>query len=338
MFRFANPHLLWLLVAVPAMIILFAIVLRLRKRNLRHFGNIATVATLLRDVSSWRVYTKFILFVLAYTALVFAAARPQFGTKLREEQGEGVEMMFVVDVSNSMLAEDLTPNRLDRTRYAIDKLFSQMEQDMVGMVVFAGDAKVQLPITTDYRMARNFTKRLSPSLVDVQGTNLSSAIELASLSFSHREDASRVMILVTDGEAHDADALVAAKRVAEQGVRIFAIGIGSPEGAPIKIDGELIKDEKGNMVVSRLNEELLQQIVDVGKGAYIRASNVDFGLTDIVSEIAKMEKGEVVVYHFDEYNEQFHWLLAVGLALLLLEGLLLDRRNPKLRKFNIFEK
>ena len=206
------------------------------------------------------------------------------------------------------------------------------------MVVFAGDAKVQLPITTDYRMARNFTKRLSPSLVDVQGTNLSDAIELASLSFSNREDAGRVMILVTDGEAHDADALATAKRVAEQGVRIFAIGIGSPEGAPIKIDGELIKDEKGNMVVSRLNEELLQQIVEVGKGTYIRASNADFGLTEIVSEIAKMEKGEVVVYHFDEYNEQFHWLLAVGLALLLLEGLLLDRRNPKLRKFNIFEK
>ena len=338
MFRFANPHLLWLLVAVPAMIILFAIVLRLRKRNLRHFGNIATVAVLLRDVSSWRVYAKFILFVLAYTALVFAAARPQFGTKLREERGEGVEMMFVVDVSNSMLAEDLTPNRLDRTRYAIDKLFSQMEQDRVGMVVFAGEAKVQLPITTDYRMARNFIKRLSPSLVGVQGTNLSSAIDLASLSFSQREGASQVMIIITDGEAHDGDALAMAEQAALRGIRIFTIGIGSPEGAPIKINGDFIKDDKGEMVVSRLNEELLQEIAEKGNGAYVRASSAEFGLNEIVDAVAELEKTEQTNVRFDEYNEQFIWILWVAFALLLLEALLLDRRNPKLRKFNIFEK
>ena len=338
MFRFANPHLLWLLLAVPVMIIVFAIILRLRRRNLRHFGNIEVVKTLLRDVSSWRVYVKFILFVTAFSALVFAAARPQFGAKLREEKREGVEMMFVVDVSNSMLAEDFTPNRLDRTRYAIDKLFASLNQDRVGVVVFAGEAKVQLPITTDYRMARNFTKRLSPSLVDVQGTDLSDAIDLASLSFSQREGASRVMILITDGEAHDADALTAAERAAERGIRLFAIGIGSPQGAPIKIDGEFIKDEKGDMVVSRLNEELLQQITEKGNGAYIRASNAEFGLSEIVSEIEKMEKSELSTLRFDEYNEQFYWILWVVLALLLIEVLLLDRRNPRLRKFNIFEK
>ena len=237
MFRFANPHLLWLLLAVPVMVVVFAIILRLRRRNLRHFGNIEVVKTLLRDVSSWRIYVKFVLFASAFSTLVFAAARPQFGAKLREEKREGVEMMFVVDVSNSMLAEDFTPNRLDRTRYAIDKLFASLNQDRVGVVVFAGEAKVQLPITTDYRMARNFAKRLSPTLVDVQGTDVSDAIDLASLSFSQREGASRVMILITDGEAHDADAVAAAERAAERGIRIFAIGIGSPQGAPIKIDG-----------------------------------------------------------------------------------------------------
>jgi Ca-activated chloride channel family protein len=328
---------LWLLVAVPVMITIFVILIRLRKRTLQRFGNIATVEQLLRDVSSWRVYAKFNLMILAYIALVFAAARPQFGVKLRKEKSEGVEMMFVVDVSNSMLAEDLTPNRLDRTRYAIDKLFSQMEQDRVGLVVFAGDAKVQLPITTDYNMARNFTKRLSPSLVEVQGTNLSSAINLASLSFSQKDDASRVMILITDGEAHDEQALEAAKRAAERGIRIFAVGIGSPEGAPIKIDGEFIEDENGNMVVSHLNEELLQQITSLGRGGYIRASNAEFGLSEITDAIASMEKSEHVTLRFDEYNEQFDWILWVALCLLLLEGLLLDRRNPKLRKFNIFE-
>ena len=158
MFRFANPHLLWLLLIVPVMVVAFAILLRLRRRNLNRFGSAEVVKTLLRDVSSWRVSAKFILFTLAFTALVFAAARPQFGAKLREEKCEGVEMMFVVDVSNSMLAEDFSPNRLDRTRYAIDKLFASLNQDRVGVVVFAGEAKVQLPITTDYRMARNFAK------------------------------------------------------------------------------------------------------------------------------------------------------------------------------------
>ena len=330
MFRFANPHLLWLLAVVPVMIIIFVILIRLRHRNLQRFGNAAIVQSLLRDVSLWRVYTKFILFTIAYMVLVFAASRPQFGSKMSGEKSEGVEMMFVVDVSNSMMAEDFTPNRLDRTRYAIDKLFSQMKQDRVGMVIFAGEAKVQLPITTDYRMARNFTKRLSPSLVQVQGTDVSDAIDLASLSFSQREGVGKVMIIITDGEAHDSDALEAAKRASQRGVAIFTIGIGSPEGAPIQIGGEFIKDEKGEMVVSRLNEQLLQQIAEVGNGAYVRASNAEFGLSEIVDAIANMDTSELETLHFEEHNEQFIWILWVAFVLLMVEGLLLDRRNPYL--------
>ena len=338
MFRFANPHLLWLLAAVPVMVLLFALLLRLRKRNLQRFGNIALVETLLRDVSMWRIYTKHIIFILAYTCIVFAAARPQLGTKLREVESNGVEMMLVVDVSNSMMAEDFTPTRLDRTRYAIDKLLSQMTQDRVGMVVFAGEAKVQLPITTDYRMARSFAKRLSPDLVSVQGTNIADAIDLVSLSFSNEKEASRVIILITDGEAHDHNALEAAERAHERGITIFTIGIGSPEGAPVKVNGEFIKDDEGEMVVSRLNEELLQQIAEEGEGGYIRASNADFGLDKIVDEIKKMEKGESTTLSFEEYNEQFPWIVLVAVVLLIIEMLLLDRRNPRLRRFNIFEK
>jgi Ca-activated chloride channel family protein len=247
-------------------------------------------------------------------------------------------MMLVVDVSRSMMVEDFLPNRLDRTRYAMDKLFASLNQDRVGVVVFAGEAKVQLPITSDYRMARSFARRLSTDLVGVQGTELGEAIDLASLSFSDREGASRVMVLITDGEAHDSGAVAAAERAAERGIRIFTIGIGSPEGAPIKIGGELVKDEKGEMVVSRLNEELLQTIAQKGNGGYIRASNAEFGLSEIVNEIEKMEKTELSTLRFDEYNEQFYWILWVVLGLLLLEGLLLDRRNPRLRRFNIFEK
>lgn len=336
MFQFASPHILWLLLVVPAMVIALMAMAQLRKRNIAKFGNPKTLYSLMPDISKLRVRIKSSLFLLAVTAVIFAAARPQFGSKLKEQTSQGIEMMLVVDISNSMLAEDFAPNRLDRTRYAIDKLFSTLNQDRVGMVVFAGEAKVQLPITTDYRMARSFVKRISPTLVSVQGTEIGSAINLASLSFSQNRDAGKVIILITDGETHDSTALDAAKRAAEQGIKIFAIGIGTPEGAPVKVDGEFIKDENDEMVVSRLNEELLQQITAATAGGYIRATNAAFGLEEIVNQIDKMEKGELTSLRFEEYNEQFQWILAIAAVLLLLETLLLSRRNPKLQKFNIF--
>lgn len=336
MFQFANPHILWLLLIIPVMVVVLIAISQLRKRNLAKFGNIHILQELMSEISQWRVKTKSALFLTAVAVVIIAAARPQFGSKLKEQKSQGIEMMLVVDISNSMLAEDFAPNRLDRTRYAIDKLFSTLEQDRVGLVVFAGEAKVQLPITTDYRMARSFVKRISPSLVSVQGTEIGQALDLASLSFSQNRDAGRVMILITDGETHDSSALDAAKRAAEQGIKIFAIGIGTPEGAPVKVDGEFIKDEDDQMVVSRLNEELLQQITAATDGGYIRATNAAFGLEEIVAEIEKLEKGELTTLRFEEYNEQFQWILAIAAVLLLLESLLLARRNPRLKRFNIF--
>lgn len=336
MFQFANPHILWLLLIIPVMVVVLIAISQLRKRNLAKFGNLHILQELMPEISQWRVKTKSALFLTAVAVVIIAAARPQFGSKLKEQKSQGIEMMLVVDISNSMLAEDFAPNRLDRTRYAIDKLFSTLEQDRVGLVVFAGEAKVQLPITTDYRMARSFVKRISPSLVSVQGTEIGQALDLASLSFSQNRDAGRVMILITDGETHDSSAIDAAKRAAEQGIKIFAIGIGTPEGAPVKVDGEFIKDEDDQMVVSRLNEELLQQITAATDGGYIRATNAAFGLEEIVAEIEKLEKGELTTLRFEEYNEQFQWILAIAAVLLLLESLLLARRNPRLKRFNIF--
>lgn len=338
MFRFAHPHILWALLLIPVMVATLFVIGRMRRRSLRRFGNPELLAALMPDVSRARLAIKSTLFVLAFALLVIAAARPQFGSKLREERSEGVEMMLVVDVSNSMLAEDFSPNRLERTRYAIDKLFSSLKQDRVGLVVFAGEAKVQLPITTDYRMARSFAKRLSPDLVSVQGTELGQAISLAALSFSQDGDAGRVMVLITDGEAHDAAAVDAAKRAAEQGIRIFAIGIGTPEGAPIRIGGEFIKDERDEMVVSRLNEQMLTEITGAADGAYIRASNAAFGLEEIVAEIEKTEQGELTSQRFDEYDEQYLWWVVAAFVLLVLEELMLDRRNPRLRRINLWEK
>ncbi len=340
MFRFANPHLLWLLWAVPVMIILYLWAAHVRRRRLERFGSPATLEALMPDFSSGRIALKFILFTAAVALLVLAAARPQFGSKLREEKAEGIEMMLVVDVSNSMLAEDFAPNRLERTKYAINKLFEGMRQDRVGLVVFAGEPKVQLPITSDYRMAKAFARRIDPSLVAVQGTAVGKALEQALLSFSGEQAeagaASRVIVLITDGENHEDDAVEVAKRAAELGVRIYTIGIGTPEGAPIRIGGDFIRDERGEMVVSKLNEEMLTEIANLTDGLYVRSTLQSIGLEEIVQEIEAMEKQELSTLRFEEFDEQYRLPLAIALVLLLIELLLLDRRNPLLKRFNIF--
>ena len=325
MFRFANPQYLWLLLAVPALVALYWLAARNRRRRLARFGRPGILEELMPEVSTGRTALRFILFCAAVALVILAAARPQFGSKLREEKAQGIEMMLTVDVSNSMLAEDFEPNRLERTKYAIGKLFEGLQQDRVGLVVFAGEPKVQLPITSDYRMARAFARRIDPSLVSVQGTAIGKALEQA-----------RVIILITDGENHDDDAIAVAERAAQMGVKIFTIGIGTPEGAPIQIGGEFIKDEAGEMVVSKLNEEMLARIADITGGAYVRSSKQSIGLDEIVKAINEMEQTELSMVRFEEFNEQYQYLLIAALVLLLLEFVVLDRRNPLLAHLNIF--
>ncbi len=338
MFRFANPQYLWLLAAVPAFVLLFWAAARSRRLRLARFGCEATIRELMPEVSAGRKVLKFTIFCSAFALLALAAARPQFGSKLREEKSQGVEMMLVVDVSNSMLAEDFEPSRLERTKYAINKLFDGLKQDRVGLVVFAGEPKVQLPITSDHRMAKAFARRIDPSLVPVQGTAVGKALEQALLAFSDQseEPRSRAIILITDGENHEDDALAVARRAADMGIRIYTIGIGTPEGAPIRIGGEFVQDEKGDMVVSKLNEKMLSEIADLTGGAYVRSSKQSIGLDEIVKSINDMEQTEQSTVRFEEYNEQYQYLLAAALVLLLVEFLLLDRRNPLLARFNIF--
>ena len=337
MFRFAHPQYLWLLLAVPAMILLYALAAHRRHKQLARFGNPETLAELMPDVSKGRNTFKFTLFAAAVALTVLAAARPQLGSKLRETKSRGVEMMLAVDVSNSMLAEDFAPNRLERTKYAINKLLDELkQQERIGLIVFAGEPKVQLPITSDYRMAKAFAKRISPDLVEEQGTAIGKALSLATMSFSSESERSRAVILITDGENHEDDAVAAARRAAEQGVRIYTIGIGTPEGAPIEIGGEFVKDDDGTMVVSKLNEEMLEEIARITDGAYIRSTNQSMGLDEIVDSIERMEKSELDVLRFEEYNERYQYLLAVALLLLAGEFFVLSRRNPLLRRFNIF--
>ena len=338
MFRFANPQYLWLLLAIPALVLIFWAAAARRRKRLARFGNPEVLEELMPEVSTGRTALKCILFGTAAGLLILAGARPQFGSKLREEKAQGVEMMLVVDVSNSMLAEDFEPNRLERTKYAINKLFDGLRQDRVGLIVFAGEPKVQLPITSDYRMAKAFAKRIDPSLAAVQGTAIGKALSQALLSFSGEteETHSRVIILVTDGENHEDDALAVAKRAAEMGIRIYTIGIGTPEGAPIQIGGEFIKDEKGDMVVSKLDEKMLSEVAGITGGAYVRSTKQSIGLDEIVKSINEMEQTELSMMRFEEFNEQYQYLLIAALVLLLAEFLLLDRRNPLLAHLNIF--
>lgn len=337
MFRFANPQILYLLLAIPAAAVLFFISMRMRARRLRRFADDAVLAELTPAASPARIRMKFVLYAAALALLIVAAARPQVGSKLREEHHTGIEMMLLVDVSNSMLAEDFEPNRLDRTKYAIDRLFDGLKQDRVGVIAFAGEAQVQLPITSDYRMARAFTRKLSPSLVRTQGTDLAAAIKLGTMSFSSQSEGSRVMILITDGENHESDVEEAVEAAAERGIRIYTIGIGTPEGAPVMLDGEYLTDENGDMVVSKLDEKTLQDIALATDGAYIRATKQNIGLKEIVDRIKQVDESELATVRFEEFNEKFRYPLALALALLLVEFLILDRRNPLLARFDIFK-
>ena len=336
MFRFANAEYLYLLILIPLLVAVLGYVAVRRKHLLALFGNVEIIKELMPDFSRSRQRLKAGLYLTALTLLILAAARPQLGSKLREVKAEGVEMMLVVDVSNSMLAEDFEPNRLERTKYAIQRLFESLKQERVGLVAFAGEPKVQLPITSDYRMAQAFTRRLSTSLVAEQGTAIGRALELAMLSYSSQSERSRVMVLITDGENHEDDAIEAAEKAAAQGIKIYTIGIGTPEGAPIQIDGEFVRDEEGEMVVSKLGEQMLEQIAATTSAAYVRATKQSIGLEEIVKSINEMERTELTTMRYEEYNEQYQYLVGAALLLLLLDGLVLSRRNPRLRKFNIF--
>ncbi len=340
MFRYAHPTYLWLLLLIPVFILTFWILAQLRRKRLQKFGSLHLINSLMPDVSYGRIILKFILFIFAYALVVVALARPQFGSKLREQQSQGIEMMLVVDISNSMLAEDFEPNRLERTKYAVNQLFSGMDQERVGMIVFAGEPMVQLPITSDMRMAQAFTKRIDTHMVGVQGTAIGQALSQALLTFSSdtNKKQNRAIILITDGEDHDGDAIAAAERAAQMGIRIYTIGIGTPEGAPINIGGDFIKDEQGNMVVSKLNEPMLEQIAQITNGIYVRASKQSIGLSEIVQSINDLEKGDISTTQFEEYNEQFQYILAIALLALLLEFCIMSRRNPLLARFSIFRR
>lgn len=285
-----------------------------------------------------RVRYKFSLLTIAIGLVLLALAQPQFGSKLKEKKSRGVEIIIATDVSNSMLAEDFKPNRLERTKNAISQLLTQLTDHRVGLIVFAGDAFVQLPVTSDYVAAQSFISSISPSSVPTPGTSISSALDLATRSFSSTSDKSRVVIVVTDGESHDDDPIASAKAASEAGITIYTIGIGTPQGSPITINGEMLRDEKDEIVVSKLDEQKLQEIAAQAGGLYVRASENQLGMQEILKRIDQMQKEEYKSLVFREYNDQFYYILALSVLILIIEFLMIERKNKLLSKITIFKK
>ena len=336
MFRFENIEFLYLLLLIPLLVLLNIWARKERRRRLERFGNLDTLRSLMPDDSPRRRTFMSVLYLLGLSLVIIALARPQIGSKLKEVEREGIEIMLAIDVSNSMLAEDFEPNRLERTKYAVGRLLEGIQEDKIGVIIFAGDAYVQLPITGDYVTARNFVSQISTTAVSKQGTNIAAAIDLAANSFSSQSEGSRVVVLITDGENHEQDALASAEAAAARGIKIYTIGIGTPEGAPIRIGNEFIRDEEGEMVVSKLDEKTLEEIALTTGGAYIRADNRTVGLQEIIEQINATEKSQFTTQIFEEFDEKYQYFVAAALLLILLEMAVLGRKNHLLARFNIF--
>ena len=329
MINFAQAQYLLLLLLIPFFFVLYAIVLRLRRGRLKRFGDETLVAQLMPSYSKSKAWVRLVLFSIGFFFLVIGLSRPQIGAKLKEHETKGAEIMVVLDVSNSMLAEDYSPNRLERAKLAISRLVDKLRDDRIGLIVFAGNSFVQLPITTDYVSAKMFLNSISTESVPVQGTAIGEAINTAMRSFSAQSEKSRAVVIITDGENHEDDPIEAAKRAAELGVRVFTIGVGSPEGKPIPMNGELLRDKDGEIVVTRLDETVLQEIAKVGNGVYVRAGNSEFGLNPIIDDIKKMDDEMYSSIVFEEFDEQFMYFLGIALFFFVVEMLVGDRKSKR---------
>ena len=339
MFRFANIEILWLLVLIPVFVAGYIVLLRRKQRQLREFGDAELMAALMPNTSRTRPVVKFGLVLLALALLIVAAARPQYGQKEKVVKRQGIEVVIALDISNSMLAEDVAPSRLDRAKQMLSKMIDSMVDDKVGVVVFAGEAFTQLPITCDYVSAKMFLNSITPELIKTQGTAIGDAIYTSMRSFGSEEsDASRAIILITDGENHEDDALAAAKTANEQGIKIFVIGIGKPDGSPIPIPGtnNFRKDRAGNVVVSKLNEQMCKDVAAAGHGLYVRCDNTNTAMRALQKEIDTLATSEIETKVYADYNEQYQGFVLIALLLLVVDFFVFNRKNKTLAKIDIF--
>ncbi len=338
--RFANPHIFWLLSLVVVLVALFIYGVYVQRRRLRQFGNPELLRTLMPNVSYIRPQLKFYLLVVALVLIVFALARPQIGSRLEKSDTTGIEVMMVLDVSNSMLATDVAPSRIENAKMMLSKLIDQMPDNKVGLIVFSGDAVVQLPMTADNVSAKMFLSTITTKSVANPGTAVGTALDLAIKSFGEEnKDIGRSIILLTDGENHEDDAVAAAKLAREKGIMVNVVGFGSPQGSPIPVQGTMSfwKDKEGNVVVSKLNETMCQQIAQAGDGVYVRADNSNIALRTISKQLSQLQQGEIQSAVYADYADRFYIFAWIALFILIIEFFILNRQNKQLNKYKWFE-
>ena len=338
MFRFADPIYLYLLAVIPVLALIRFLTYRNQKKRLRKFGDPKLLRSLMPDVSRFRPAVKFWMLQAALALLIVMLARPQFGTKISNEQRVGIETIIAMDISNSMLAEDIVPSRLDRSKMMVENLVDHFTNDKIGLIVFAGDAFVQLPITSDYVSAKMFLSSIDPSMMATQGTDIARAIDMASHSFTQEEGIGKAIIVITDGEDHEGGALEAAEAAKKAGMRVYVLGVGSTQGSPIPIPGtgDYMKDNTGNTVMSALNEDMCRQVAQAGGGAYIHVENNSAAQDQLDNELNKLSKKETTSTVYSEFDEQFQAVAILALLLLILEICIYDRRNPLLKRLSLF--
>ena len=340
MFRFEDPIYLYALVLIPLLALVRWMMVRQQKRRLRRFGDKELVRQLMPDVSRWRPLVKFCLLLLALALLIVMLARPQFGTRISQEKRTGIETIIAIDISNSMLAEDVSPSRLDRAKMMVENLVDHFTNDKIGLIVFAGDAFVQLPITSDFVSAKMFLSSIEPAMIETQGTDISAAVNMATHSFTQEEGVGKAIIVITDGEDHEGGALEAAAEAKSRDMRVYVLGIGSTKGAPIPVPGtgDYMKDNTGETVMTALNEQMCKEGAEAGGGAYIHVENNSSAQDQLNNELDKLAKKETASSVYSDYDEQFQAVGILVLLLLVIEACMLEIRNPLLKNLNLFSR
>lgn len=340
MFRFESPQYLYLLLVLVALAAIHYYIIYKKKQQVKRFGDPELTRQLFLGVSRWRPEVKFWITMLALASFIVALARPQFGTRLDTRERTGIEAIIALDVSNSMLAEDVKPNRLEKAKMMVSNMVDGMRDDKIGLIVFAGQAFVQLPITSDYVSAKMFLETISPSMMSVQGTDIAEAINLSMRSFTQQEDVSRAIFVITDGEDNEARGVEAAKQAASKGIRVYVLGIGNPGGAPIPIPGtgQYIIDDEGNTVISKLSEEMCREIATAGNGSYIYVDNSSSAQKKLSEQVDRLAKAKMESQIYSEYDEQFQGFVLIGILLLLLDVFLLERESKSTWLSNLFHR
>ena len=337
MFKFANPNALFLYFLLLFVVGVYLYAGYRRKSALRSYGDPELLSALMPEVSRHRSQIKFWFTFVALCFMVLLIARPQFGSKVETVKRQGIETVIALDISNSMLAEDVAPNRLEKSKNIISRLVDSFEDDKVGLIVFAGDAFIQLPITSDFISAKMFLESINPGLITRQGTNVKAAIDMATRSFTPNEEVGKAIIIITDGENHEGGAVEAAKAAEEKGMSVYVMGVGSLEGSPIPTGrNDFRRDKEGNVIVTKLNEKMCQEIAAAGNGVYIRIDNTNNAQKILQKEIDKLAKADIETAIYSEYDEQFQAVAWIAFILLLLEMLLMVKKNPRFKGFNLF--